>query len=119
MEQEQTPEPTGVCLKAAYLLLRELRRYPQLPSVEQMAIILDLTLNYEWAVRIIRIEDEMSRAVPGDGSADFTHWAENVLLGADMRNVETSESDATPESFIGIVGTPKPSLYPPPPREKA
>src|SRR5690349_19300898 len=96
-------EPNGVSLKAAWLLLRELKRYPQLPSMEQLALILDRTLNYEWAVRIIRVAGtESPWNDPTDGAVAFKEWAENTLVGPDMRDQE--EEGGGGESKVEMIG---------------
>jgi hypothetical protein len=89
MPEQKATQPSGVSLKAAYLLLKELKRYPQLPSIEQLAIILDDTLCYEWAVRIIRNEQVFNAGLycRDDAVIAFNEWAENVLLGPDFRDV--------------------------------
>jgi hypothetical protein len=61
-------------------------RVEALPSTakprKQMAILLDDVLNYEWAVRIIRIEREMQGLFNSDdGISKFCEWAEDTLVG--------------------------------------
>jgi hypothetical protein len=74
------PEPSGVSLKAAYLLLREMNQSPEPPTIESLAAMLDRTLNYSEAVALIRD----AREVVGDCSScefmhkpltDFEDWA--------------------------------------------
>jgi hypothetical protein len=92
MNTEAAPEPTGVCLKAAYLLLRELKRYPNLPSMEELALILADVLHYEWAARLLRLEEENHDAYGvNDGVIDFNLWANDVLVGADFRSEREAE----------------------------
>ena len=117
MENQTIPEPTGVSLKAAFLLLRELRRYPQLPSVEQLALILDNVLNYEWAVRLLRLEAEDHNPYGPDANVyEFNDWAANVLVGPDFRKVGP---DANPDVLVEVIGPRQPSIYPAPPKEDA
>jgi len=78
-------EPTGVSLKAAYLLLREMNQSPEPPTLESLAVMLDTVLNYEWAVRLIRVTAETVRDI-GDaecmkeGLEQFETWANENLL---------------------------------------
>lgn len=76
--------PSGVSLKAAWLLLRELRRYPALPSVTDLAVILDDVLNYEWAIRLIRFTAQAEEwdlgNTQGENAQQFNEWIEENLL---------------------------------------
>ena len=120
MENQTIPEPTGVSLKAAFLLLRELRRYPQLPSIEQLALILDDVLSYEWAVRLLRLEaEDHNKYGPHANVYEFNEWAANVLLGPDFREMGLGAIATDPEVFVLPIGPRQPSIYPPPPKETA
>jgi hypothetical protein len=77
-------EPTGISLKAAYLLLREMNKSPEPPSIESLALMLDSVLNYEWAVRIIKITSELqdqSGTIEGmeDNLRQFNEWTNDNL----------------------------------------
>jgi hypothetical protein len=56
IDHEVYTEPAGVSLKAAWLLLREMEHNPKLPTVEQLALLLDKVLKYDRAVRLIMFE---------------------------------------------------------------
>jgi hypothetical protein len=80
-------EPTGVSLKAAYLLLRELNKSPEPPNLEHLALLLDRTLHYEWAVRLIRITVDAhngpacsAQHLMEGGLEAFNDWANENLL---------------------------------------
>jgi hypothetical protein len=82
----EVTEPSGVALKAAYLLLREMNKSPEPPSMESMALLLDNVLHYEWAVRLIRltsdsIESQFGPDCMKEGLSQFKDWADNTLLG--------------------------------------
>jgi hypothetical protein len=118
----ETQEPTGIGLKAAFLLQRELKRHPNPPTIEALALILDRVLRFEWAVRLVRVTaDEMEferRLDPEDGIAQFNDWAERNLIGPDLgdaRPVNGPEEDGGGEVFCEVIGHRRPSLYPPPP----
>lgn len=53
IQQGQDDSPSGVCLKAAYLMLREMNRSPEPPSIERLASILQNNLNYSYLVGLI------------------------------------------------------------------
>lgn len=118
----QIQEPTGIGLKAAFLLQRELKRCPNPPTIEGLALILDRVLYYEWAVRLVRLTaDELEferRLDPEDGIAQFSDWAERNLIGPDLgesRPLDTPEEDGGGEVFCEVIGHRRTSLYPPPP----
>lgn len=118
----QTKEPTGIGLKAAFLLQRELRRQTNPPTIEELALILDRVLHYEWAVRLVRVTaDELEferRLDPEDGVAQFNDWAERNLIGPDLGErglLDAPEEDGGGEVFCETIGHRRPSLYPPPP----
>jgi hypothetical protein len=46
--------PSGLSLKAAYLLLRELNKSPEPPTMESVALLLDKVLRYPHIITLLR-----------------------------------------------------------------
>jgi hypothetical protein len=73
-------EPTAVCLKAAYRLLKALNNSPEPPSIDTLALIIDETLRYSDAIGFI---DEAAIHFSNDGQMtetarafeEFVQWA--------------------------------------------
>ena len=82
--EQQLNEPSGVALKAAYLLLREMNSSPEPPSLERLAFLLDTILKYGPAVRLLRLSADF---VAGGPDAylerqldEFGIWADENLM---------------------------------------
>ena len=74
--------PSGIGLKAAYLLRQELQKHQGLPSIEQLAMILEDTLRYPGAVMAMRDEEDFhGTSHTRDGVCEFNAWANDVLVG--------------------------------------
>lgn len=89
METQSQPieprSPSGVSLKAAYLLLREMHKSLEPPSIESLALLLEDVLHYEHAVRLIRVvhdlvRDDLDVSSAREGLEDFNTWAEQTLV---------------------------------------
>lgn len=73
-------EPTAVCLKAAYRLLKALNNSPEPPSIDTLAVIIDETLRYSDAIGYV---DEAAVYFSNDGQMteaarafeEFVQWA--------------------------------------------
>ena len=81
---ERPTEPSGVSLKAAYLLLREMNQSPEPPTIESLAAMLDSVLNYSEAVNLIRdaretVKDCSSCEYMNKPLTDFEDWARAKL----------------------------------------
>lgn len=74
--------PSGIGLKAAYLLRQELQKHQGLPSIEELALILEDNLKYPGAVIAMRAEEDFhGTSHTGDGVREFNAWANDVLVG--------------------------------------
>lgn len=78
-ETETRSGPSGIALRGAHLLIETLKR--QAPSdIEQVAQALEDTLNYTWAVSLIRMTAYAEGSQADEGIREFDNWAMDAQL---------------------------------------
>lgn len=80
------PEPSGMALKAAYLLLRELNKSPEPPTMEGLAVLLEKVLRFPELITLLK---EAHEVMNGCGTCDsfmreplneFESWVNDKLI---------------------------------------
>ena len=82
---QSVEHPTGVSLKAAYLLLQEMKQSPDPPTVDGLALLLDNKLHFGHLIREIHSEAWLSRndydenGIVSQGMLEYDAWASQML----------------------------------------